>query len=54
MAKEKDTSFSSSAGLMRYFDTEDDRGIRFSPKLVIGVAIAFTVLILILPIFLPV
>lgn len=53
MAKEKSSGFSSSAGLMRYFDTEDDRGIRISPKLVIGAAIAFTVLICLLPVFFP-
>jgi preprotein translocase subunit Sec61beta len=39
---------------MRYFDTEDDRGIKINPRLVIAAAIAFTVLILILPVFLPV
>lgn len=53
MAKKNEGGFASSAGLMRYFDTEDDRGIKISPKLVIGVAIAFTVLIILLPVFLP-
>lgn len=54
MAKKNDSTFASSAGLMRYFDTEDDKGIRVSPKSVIGIAIAFAVLILLLPVFLPV
>ena len=53
MAKEKNSGFSSSAGLMRYFDVEDDRGLKINPRLVIGAAIAFTVLILILPVFFP-
>lgn len=53
MAKKNENNFASSAGLMRYFDTEDDKGIRLSPKIVIGVAIAFTVFILILPVFFP-
>ncbi|MCL2032900.1 MAG: preprotein translocase subunit Sec61beta [Methanomassiliicoccaceae archaeon] len=54
MAKKEDSGFASSAGLMRYFDTEDDRGIKINPKLVLGAAIAFTVLILLLPVFFPV
>jgi preprotein translocase subunit Sec61beta len=38
---------------MRYFDTEDDRGLKISPKVVIGAAIAFTVIILLVPVFFP-
>jgi preprotein translocase subunit Sec61beta len=53
MAKKNDSSFASSAGLMRYFDTEDDKGIRIGPKTVIGIAIGFSILILLLPVFLP-
>ncbi|AGI48211.1 Preprotein translocase subunit Sec61beta [Thermoplasmatales archaeon BRNA1] len=53
MAKEKGESFSSSAGLMRYFDSEDDKGIKLGPRTVIAIAIAFTVLILVLPVFMP-
>ncbi len=53
MAKKNDNTFASSAGLMRYFDTEDDKGIRISPKVVIGIAIAFSILILLLPVFFP-
>ncbi len=54
MAKKNDNTFASSAGLMRYFDTEDDRGIRVGPKVVVGVGIAFTIFILVLPVFFPV
>lgn len=54
MAKEKGESFSSSAGLMRYFDSEDDKGLKISPKVIAGIAIAFTVLVLVLPVFFPV
>jgi preprotein translocase subunit Sec61beta len=53
MAKKNENNFSSSAGLMRYFDSEDDKGIKVSPKLVIGIAIAFSVMILVLPVFFP-
>ncbi|MDR3283408.1 MAG: preprotein translocase subunit Sec61beta, partial [Candidatus Methanoplasma sp.] len=51
--KKDNSSFASSAGLMRYFDTEDDRGLKISPKVVIGAAIAFTVIILLVPVFFP-
>lgn len=53
MAKKNEGGFASSAGLMRYFDTEDDKGIKIDPKVVIGVAIGFTVLILLIPVFFP-
>jgi len=38
---------------MRYFDTEDEKGIRLGPKTVIAIAIAFTIVILVLPVFWP-
>ena len=53
MAKKSDGGFAPSAGLMRYFDTEDDKGLKINPKLVLGVAIAFTAFILLLPVFFP-
>jgi len=53
MAKDKGESFSSSAGLMRYFDTEDEKGIRLGPKTVVAIAVAFTIIILVLPVFFP-
>ncbi len=53
MAKDKGEGFSSSAGLMRYFDSEDNKGIKVGPKVVVGIAIVFTVLILCLPVFWP-
>jgi preprotein translocase subunit Sec61beta len=46
MAKKNDTGFQSSAGLMRYFDTEDDKGLKVSPRTVIGIAIAVIVIVL--------
>jgi len=53
MAKDKGESFSSSAGLMRYFDSEDDKGLKLGPKTVIAIAVIFTAIILILPVFFP-
>lgn len=54
MAKKNEGGFASSAGLMRYFDTEDDKGLKIGPKVVIGVAIAFTVLVVLVQVLLPV
>ncbi|MCQ2070757.1 MAG: preprotein translocase subunit Sec61beta [archaeon] len=53
MAKDKGESFSSSAGLMRYFDSEDDKGIKVGPKTVVAIGIVFTILIIVLPVFFP-
>ena len=53
MAKKNDGGFQSQAGLVRYFDTENDKALKISPKVVIGIAIAFAVFILILNTFAP-
>ena len=53
MAKKNDTGFQSSAGLMRYFDTENEKGIRISPRTVIGIAVGMIVVILLLNKFAP-
>ena len=53
VAKDKNEGFSSSAGLMRYFDSEDSKGIKVGPRTVIAIAIIFTVVIAILPVFFP-
>ena len=29
---------------MRYFDSEDNKGLKLSPKIVVGAAIVFTIL----------
>ncbi len=53
MAKKNDTGFQSSAGLMRYFDTENQKGIRISPRTVIGLAIGLIVVVMLLGVFVP-
>ena len=53
MAKKNDTGFQSSAGLMRYFDTENQKGIRISPRTVIGLAIVLIVVVMLLGVFVP-
>ena len=53
MAKKHATGFQSSAGLMRYFDTENQKGIRISPRTVIGLAIGLIVVVMLLGVFVP-
>lgn len=53
MAKKNDSGFQSQAGLVRYFDTENDKALKLSPKLVIGIAIGFAVLIILLDVLVP-
>ena len=53
MAKKNDKGFQSSAGLMRYFDTENQKGIRISPRTVIGLAIGLIVVVMLLGVFVP-
>ena len=53
MAKKNDSGFQSSAGLMRYFDVENEKGIRISPRAVIGLAVGLIVVVMLLNVFLP-
>ena len=53
MAKKNDGGFQSQAGLVRYFDTENDKSIKLSPKLVLAIAIAFAGAVIILNTFFP-
>ena len=53
VAKDKNDGFSSSAGLMRYFDSEDSKGIKVGPRAVVAIAVIFTVIIAVLPVFFP-
>ena len=54
MAK-KDSSggFQSSAGLMRYFDSENDKSPKVSPRVVIALAIGAIITVILLNTFLP-
>lgn len=40
MAKKKNEGFHSAAGLIRYFDSEDEKAFRINPWVIIGVSIA--------------
>jgi preprotein translocase subunit Sec61beta len=45
MAEKEKSGFQSSAGLIRYFDSEDEKSIKFSPYLVMAFAIATIVFV---------
>lgn len=53
MAKKNEGGFQSQAGLVRYFDTENDKSLKLSPKLVVGIAIGISVVVLVLNILVP-
>ncbi|MDD4244889.1 MAG: preprotein translocase subunit Sec61beta [Candidatus Methanomethylophilaceae archaeon] len=53
MAKKKDGGFQSQAGLVRYFDTKNDKAPKVSPKAVIGIALGMCIIILVLQAFYP-
>lgn len=48
MAKQKNAGFQQSAGLIRYFDAEEETAIHINPKIVVAVAFGVAVLILFL------
>ncbi|MBC7107908.1 MAG: preprotein translocase subunit Sec61beta [Methanomassiliicoccales archaeon] len=45
MPKKKSEGFQSAAGLIRYFESEDEKAIKINPWFVIGMAIALVVLV---------
>jgi preprotein translocase subunit Sec61beta len=47
MAKEgkKGSGFQSSAGLIRYFDNEDEKALKLSPYVVLGLAVAVMLIV---------
>jgi len=53
MAKDKGSGIQQQAGLVRYFDIENDKALKISPKFVIGLAIAVSAIVLLLQVFRP-
>jgi len=45
MAKKKGEGFQSAAGLIRYFDSEDEKALKMSPWLVIAITVAVVVIL---------
>jgi preprotein translocase subunit Sec61beta len=44
----KNEGFHSAAGLIRYFDSEDDKALKVNPWVVVGLCIAASALVLVL------
>jgi len=53
MAKKDNSGIQQQAGLIRYFDIENDKAIKVSPKFVIGLAIGVSIFVLLLQFFFP-
>ena len=54
MAKKKGEGFHSAAGLIRYFDQEDEKALKIPPWFVIVIAIAAGAVVLLAQVFWPV
>ncbi|MFP4545942.1 MAG: preprotein translocase subunit Sec61beta [Methanomassiliicoccales archaeon] len=54
MAKQKSDGFQSAAGLIRYFDTEDDKALQINPWFIIGMCAASVAVVEILRSIFPV
>jgi len=46
MAKDRDSGFHSAAGLIRYFDQEDEKALKIPPWFVVVLCIALSALVL--------
>jgi preprotein translocase subunit Sec61beta len=47
MAKDKDKGgFQSSAGLIRYFDSEDEKSIKIHPYYIVGLAVGVSAIVI--------
>lgn len=53
MAKQKNAGFQQSAGLIRYFDAEEETAIHINPKVVVVGAFAISVIVLVISIAFP-
>ncbi|MCL2143425.1 MAG: preprotein translocase subunit Sec61beta [Methanomassiliicoccaceae archaeon] len=53
MAKKEGSGIQQQAGLVRYFDIENDKALKLSPKVVVGIAIAVSAIVLLLQVFNP-
>lgn len=46
MARDRETGFHSAAGLIRYFDQEDEKALKVAPWFVIVLALALGIIVL--------
>jgi preprotein translocase subunit Sec61beta len=54
MARDRDAGFHSAAGLIRYFDQEDEKAVKVPPWLVVLLALALGVGVVLVGVFWPV
>jgi preprotein translocase subunit Sec61beta len=54
MAEKKGSGFQSAAGLIRYFDAEDETALKIPPMAVMGMCVATVVAVYLLGYFYPV
>ena len=54
MAKKKNDGFQSAAGLIRYFESEDDKAIKVNPWLVVGMCVVLVAVVEVLRTLYPV
>ncbi len=45
MPQKRDSGFQSAAGLIRYFDQEDEKAIKVNPWIVLGLCIALSAIV---------
>jgi preprotein translocase subunit Sec61beta len=53
MAKKEGSGIQQQAGLVRYFDIENDKALKISPKFVLGLAIGTSIVVILLHFFYP-
>lgn len=46
MPKNRDSGFQSAAGLIRYFDQEDEKALKVNPWLVVAMAVVLAAIVL--------
>ena len=54
MAKKKGEGFHSAAGLIRYFDEEDEKSLKIPPWVVVGMCVGSTIVVTVAAIIWPV
>lgn len=54
MAKQKDAGFQQSAGLIRYFDAEEETALHIDPRFVLIATFLVAIAVLLLNVFMPI
>ena len=54
MARQRDAGFHSAAGLIRYFDQEDEKALKVPPLVVVGLALSLGIAVVLVSYYWPV